>query len=191
MRLVLSKYSEEGRAMNNPLQIVLVVETSGIDKTDAIYINAVLDKYYDTEGVNIAYEFLKGKHNYKSQKIVGTINTRVKAFKSYGGVTVIIYFVDTDSVNPSYEDNSFFANLYKFTKEKGFELVWFCKNVENVFLEVEPESLHSKTESAKNFDRSGKIDELPIEKFQKEKVTIYCSNIMKVLDKYLPRKKAE
>ena len=173
---------------DKPLQLILVVETSGIDKSDTIYINSVLERYYDTEGVNISWELLSGKQNYNNKKLLRKITNNCKAFSNIGGVSVVIYFVDTDSTETEYKNGSFFSNLQKLIDERGYQLVWFCKNTENVFLGVEPETLTNKTKAAIEFERSRRIESIKVDMLSKEKIQLYCSNIMLILDKYLKRK---
>ncbi|MBO5578737.1 MAG: hypothetical protein J5955_06540 [Bacilli bacterium] len=176
--------------MNNPLQLLLVTETSGEDKTDVIYINEVIKYFFDTSGVNVQWITLGGKTHYKDKKIESKIKNLEKMFKSYNkdGKTVTIYFVDTDSIEKDYKQGSFFKNLCDYIKEKGYELVWFCKNSENVFLYREPDSLTNKTEEAKNFAIKGGINGIGKDKLSKMAIELNCSNILIVLSKYLPEK---
>ena len=173
-----------------PLQLLLVSETSGEGKTDAIYINNVINKYFDVEGVNIQYIYLKGKQNYKDKKIREHIKNLTSMFGKFPkGKTVTIYFIDVDSEPKEFKAGSFFKNLCEYIEENNFELVWFCKNAENVFLNAEPENLENKTASAKDFAASNKIDSIDKDKLCKMAIELNCSNILVVLSKYLSYKK--
>lgn len=176
--------------MDNPLQLLLVTETSGEEKTDAIYINDVIKHFFDTSGVNIQWITLGGKTNYKNKKIENKIKNLKNMFRSYndGGKTVTIYFIDTDSTEKVYKKGSFFQNLCDYINEKGYELVWFCKNAENVFLNVEPETLTNKTQEAKDFAKNNTISRVDKERLSKLAIELNCSNILVVLSKYLPNK---
>lgn len=175
--------------MNKPHQLLLVVETSSEEKTDAIYINEVIKKYFDVSGVNIKFVPLGGKKHYKDKKIIGKINNYTKMFHKFtNGETITIYFIDTDSVNREYKTGSFFKNLCIFVKQSGYELVWFCKNAENVFLNLEPETLDNKTQMAKAFAAENKINNICKENLSKSIIELNCSNILTVLTKYLNRK---
>lgn len=172
-----------------PLQLLLVVETSSEDKTDAIYINEVIRKYFDVSDVNIQWITLGGKSNYKNKKIRDKIKSLSRMFESYAnGKTVTIYFIDTDSTETQYIKGSFFSNLKDYVEENGYELVWFCKNAENVFLRKEPDSLENKTEAAKAFALSGGIDKIPESDLNRLAIELNCSNILLVLSKYLVQK---
>ena len=104
------------------------------------------------------------------------------------GKTVVIYFIDTDGVRLDYDSNSYFGNLVRFCNEMNFELVWFSKNSENVFLGVEPDQVDNKTEAAKQFLINNKIFELDKNKLTKENLEVGCSNILTILSKYLKQK---
>ena len=173
----------------DPLQLLLVVETSEEDKSDTIYINEVLRRYFDLSDINIQWIPLDGKTHYKDKKIQSRINSLTRMFKSNAnGSTTTIYFIDTDSTKKEYKPGSFFYNLQEFVKEKGYELVWFCKNAENVFLHVEPGSLDNKTEAAKEFAVKNGIESIKKEALSKIAIELNCSNILVVLSKYIPEK---
>lgn len=171
--------------MNNPLQLLLVTETSGEDKTDVIYINEVIKHFFDTSNVNVQWITLGGKTHYKDKKVELKIKNLANMFKSYNksGNTVTIYFIDTDSVEQEYKQGSLFYNLCEYISEKGYELVWFCKNAENVFLGIEPDKLNNKTQEAKKFAINNRINEISKERLNKIAIELNCSNILVVLSK--------
>ena len=179
--------------MDNPLQLLLVTETSGEDKTDVIYINEVIKCFFDTAGVNVQWITLGGKQHYKDKKIANKIRNLENMFKSYNknGKTVTIYFIDTDSIEKEYKLGSFYKNLCDYINEKGYELVWFCKNAENVFLNVEPESLSNKAQEAKAFATNNRINGIDKDKLSKIAIELNCSNILIVLSKYLKKRAKE
>ena len=177
------------------LQLLIVLETSDDSRTDAIYFGEVINRFFLYIDKNSGYEVntsiipLSGKQNYKNKKIVNRIKNSIKMFKTYTrGETVVIYCIDTDSVEQVYKRSSFFYNVSTFCKENGFELAWFCKNAENVFLGVEPTTLENKTEAALEFSRNGDINKIKETNLVKEKIELNCSNIVAILDKYLKRK---
>ena len=169
--------------------MILVDETSDDDKSDTVYINEVIKKYFDSNGVNLKFVHLKGKQNYNDKKVVGQIRNLTNMFKKFaGGDTATIYFIDTDSSSKTFKPGSFFYNLTEFVKDKGFELVWFCKNAENVFLNVDPETIENKTAAAIEFAANNMIDKVDKEKLGKQTIEPNCSNILFVLSKYLKKK---
>jgi len=178
------------------LQIIQVLETSDKDKSDDLYLNAIFRRFFsklDLEGneVTIQSIFLEGKQNYNSDEVIDQINSYTSMFNCWDdapGKTVVIYFIDTDGVRLDYDPNSYFGNLVRFCNEKNFELVWFSKNSENVFLGLEPDQVSSKTEAAKQFLINNKIFDLDKNKLAKENLEVGCSNILTILSKYLKQK---
>ena len=176
--------------MDNLFQLLLVTETSDEDKTDAIYINEVIKHFFDISGINIQWITLGGKTHYKDKRIENKIKNLTKMYKTYtNGETITIFFIDTDSPEKEYKQGSFFCNLCDYIAEKGYELVWFCKNAENVFLGVEASSLNNKTERAKEFAKDNAINDVDKERLSKIAIELNCSNILIVLSKYLLKKK--
>lgn len=179
------------------LQIIFVVETSSEDKSDTLYLREVLNYYFTFTSemydgpVATKTICLNGKQNYKDKKILNHISNQISLFASQNpdSITKVIYFMDTDSVDKEYKPGSFFYNVRLFCEESGFELVWFCKNAENVFLGKEPEQLVSKTKSAKQFVWSGGITKISKHCLMKDSIEYGCSNILNVLAKYLKENK--
>lgn len=175
------------------LHLVHVLETSDVGKTDNIYLSEVISHYFEYknsnyDSVSSTFLFMDGKHNYNDSKLEEHINSLKSMFKDYDGITKVIYYFDTDSVDRTYKHGSFFYNVQQYCEERGYDLVWFCKNAENVFLNKEPESLSDKLEAAKEFGRNNKIEKIEEYKLSKTTIEYGCSNILIVLDKYLRRK---
>ena len=178
------------------LQIIQVLETSDKDKSDDLYLNAIFRRFFikfDLEGneVTIQSIFLEGKQNYNSDQVLEQISSYTSMFNCWDddpGKTVVIYFIDSDGTRLDYDANSYFGNLVRFCNEKGFELVWFSKNFENVFLGLEPDQVSNKTEAAKQFLINNKIFEIDANRLIKEKLEVGCSNIINILSKYLRTK---
>ncbi|MCI9386160.1 MAG: hypothetical protein HFH77_07380 [Lachnospiraceae bacterium] len=77
--------------------------------------------------------------------------------------------------------------ISQFCKENGYDLVWFCHDVEEVFLDNKiPDS--QKVQEAGAFRRKKGIQEIPLDKLASSVMRIHTSNIMQILDKYLERK---
>ena len=183
----------------NRLQLVIVLETSTEEGTDALYFHSVLDYFFERRDlygneVNIVYVYLHGKQNYNSDDVLSQINNYTSMFndwESERGETHTIYCLDTDSIEKVFKTGSFFKNVQDFCESNKFDLVWFCKNVENVFLGVEPQTLPNKLIAALTFFRSGKISKIKEFNLCKKEIEIGCSNIISVLSQYLKRKNEE
>ena len=107
--------------------IIFVLETSGEDKSDSIYLQAVLDHYYDVRGIPISRVCLNGKQNYNSPKAKGKIRSILSMFASQGSNMHVIYLMDVDSSNREFENGSFFSNVREYCDVNAFDLVWFCR----------------------------------------------------------------
>lgn len=176
------------------LQLLVLLETNDESKTDGIYFSEIRKRFYTNyshlyEGeVSIEIIPLGGKQNYNNAKIVDRIKNQSAINSSYDVFTVVIYFIDTDSIAKEYKPGSFFYNICEYCSNNGYELVWYCKNAENVFLGKEPGDYISKTNDAKTFARKDYIYSIDERKLSKSSIEIGCSNVLIILDKYLIRK---
>lgn len=74
-----------------------------------------------------------------------------------------------------------------YCEEKDHELVWFCHDVEEVFLGKRvPDS--QKVQEAGTYRRKNGIREMYFNKLSEKTVRPHTSNLMCILDKYLTRK---
>lgn len=173
-----------------PLKLVFVLECDDDEKSDAIYLNEVISYFYEYKNDNYSQVsrqniFLEGKGKYKEVK--NHIDNERKAFSYEGGEIKVIYMIDLDSTEPEYKPGSLNRNIMDYCDKNCYDLIWMCKNVENVFLGVESDAVENKTEAAKVFARL-KVKDFDIIKLSKTRIEQYCSNILVVLDKYLKRK---
>ena len=139
-----------------PLQLVFVFECDGEDKSDAIYLNEVINHFYLFENDNYSQIsrcniFLEGKGKYKNVK--NRINNEMRTFSKEGGETKVIYMIDLDSTENEYKIGSLNHNIMDYCSDNGYDLIWMCKNVENVFLGLESNAIEDKTDAAKEFAR--------------------------------------
>lgn len=75
----------------------------------------------------------------------------------------------------------------RFCEENGYDLIWFCHNVEDVFLGKKI-SDSQKVHEAGVFRRKRKIEEMDFHALSSDTKRGHTSNILNVLDKYLTRK---
>ena len=101
--------------------------------------------------------------------------------------TRVIYFIDTDQYEINVDHAREFDEISRFCQENGYELVWFCHDVEEVFWGHKV-SDSKKVKEAESFRRKRKIEELQIAKLSCDAKKTCSSNIIKVLDMYLARK---
>lgn len=168
------------------IQLLFCVEADKRSKTDWVYIKSVIDKYYEiNNSISIKPIYMGGKTNYRRSKIITEIKTAVKQFKRTGSTTVI-YCIDTDDWDINPDRSREYEEIKEYCCEKGYDLVWFCKDVEDVFWE---NRIHSsdKTEAAQRFRSQNQIDCVTEKALLNSKLKIGCSNILLVLDNYLRR----
>ena len=167
-------------------QIVFVVESDKASKTDYMYIRTILLDYYNIltrKDIKLTSIFMAGKGMYDQPKVLKAVNKAIKDYKTIGN-TYVVYCFDTDKYDSSPEDEKMIRAEEQFCKDKGYDFVWFCHDVEEVFLGHSIDS-SEKTDAAKKYfanskNRKVKADNLKAKVYGKGK-----SNLISVLDKYL------
>ena len=169
-------------------QLLFCVETDRRSKTDWVYIKSVIDKYYVIDNsISIKPVYMGGKTNYKRNKVISEIKTLTRQFRQTGSTTVI-YCVDTDNWNTDRDRNRELEEVRDYCSEKGYEFIWFCRDVEEVFW---GHQIHNsdKTETAKKFRSQNRVDSVPSDSLTEHKMKIGCSNIITVLNRHLKKAK--
>ncbi len=130
-------------------QLILCVETNKKADTDPGYIDAVIKQLYQigTE-VKLQYEYFNGKGGYKSSSILKKIEKDIKAVNDET-LSEVIYFIDTDKYDSNAEDQKLNVEIQTFCQQRGYKLIWFCRNIEEVFLHKTVEVSKKKIEVAK------------------------------------------
>ena len=166
--------------------LLFCVETNKRANTDYIYISETLNNYYsyDNHKVSIKPVYLETKTKYNSKEVQKTIREWKKAFS---GTTIVIYCIDTDSIDTKYEDSKMFEQIQKYCDDNKYELAWFCHDVEEVYLGKQVSPKEKVSEAAKFRNRHGivKINE---HKLRCKNIKRGESNFMTIMDKYLERK---
>lgn len=166
-------------------QIILVVEADKRARTDNIYIKSTLDRFYKIgNDVNINYVNMGGKSKYKAKDITRKINELIRL--NTDGENVVIYCVDTDSYECNYVQKQDFLEIQKYIKNNGYELIWFCHDVEEVYLGKIVDK-DEKKKIAVSFVKKGDICKVDSKKLNGKKMLKGFSNILHVLDRYLER----
>lgn len=102
----------------------------------------------------------------------------------YGGT------VDTDFYELNQEHKRDFEEIFEYCKNNGDELIWFCHDVEEVFIGKKVSDT-DKVKTAREFNKNNKISMINVNKLQQSERKAYTSNMIVVLDKYLMRKSRE
>ncbi len=166
-------------------QILLCMECNSKSRTDFLYIESAIKRFYINDR-KIVYRpiFMGTKTKYDDKGVVNDINTRIRKFP---GKTAVIYFIDTDNYDLSYEDNLLFEKIKAYCGAMGFDFVFFCKDIEDFFW-GEAVSDDEKLKKAEAFNRKGLINRVNDSSLCQCSKRKHCSNILNILDKYWVRK---
>ena len=119
-----------------------------------------------------------------------TDNGKIKEINSlirqFPGETTVIYCIDTDDYDTSPETKAVNDAIEKYCSDNGYELVFFCKDVEDVFIK-KTVSKAEKIRSAEVFNRKSMIKDVDEKRLRHTEPARHCSNILCVLDKYLDK----
>ena len=166
--------------------MILCVETKKSADTDSIYILDTINRWYKVDNkIKISKINMNAKSRYNSKDVVREIAQKKKAFVI--GDTKVIYFIDTDQYEKNPDHARELNEICCYCESNGFDLVWFCHDVEEVFLGHKI-SDSQKVQEAAAFRRKKKIEEMQIEKLTCDTKRACVSNILNILDKYLDRK---
>lgn len=170
------------------IQLIICVETNKSASTDSIYILDTLRYFYgiDTNNkIKISIVHMGSKSKYKSKEVLNKIDANIKAFTI--GETKVIYCIDTDQYEINAKHEKEFNDISQFCKDKGYDLIWFCHDIEEVFLGKKISDSQKRQEAA-DFRRKRMIEEIPLKKLSCKEKKANSSNMLNVLDKYLSRK---
>lgn len=168
------------------LQLIICVETNEESKSDWMYINETIKFFYkiDNSRIKLSPVYMRGKGNYASSRVKKEIESKIKQFMAGSkeeSKTIVLYAFDTDDFKSKPEDIVFLEEVRKYTSSKGYKLVWFCKDIEQVYLGRQIEN-HEKTKEAIRFVSNKKIKSLVTSKFRASKMNEGKSNIIAILD---------
>ncbi len=168
------------------LQIIICVESEKRARTDNIYIKETLEHFYVIDHtVNLNFVNMGGKSKYDSGDVKKQINTFVRDYKL--GESVVVLCVDTDQLETNYEQKTEFEQIERFAMSMDYELVWFCHDVEEVYIGKSVVKDIKKNTSI-DFKKKGEIANIDKKKLACLEKRKGCSNIMQIFDKYLERK---
>lgn len=167
-------------------QLIFVVETNKKCKSDWIYIKNTIEKFYkyDNAHVKLSVVYMDGKAKYgdKEKEVQSLISQYNKAAE--GNESKVIYCFDCDEYDTKHEDDVFLEQTKSFCKNKGYEHVWFCKDIERVYLGRKVDDSKKKKEAEK-FAAKKMINNVK----NNLSVNAYranASNLLMVLDKFIP-----
>ena len=167
------------------LQLIFVVETNKSCKSDWIYIKETIDYFYryDQTKLKLSPVYMDGKDKFKKKE--KEINKLVKQYasQSKSNRTRVIYCFDCDDYDVKPECVTFLKSARAYCQTMGYDFVWFCKDVEHVYLGRQiPDS--QKQKEAANFKRKKGIATIDVRNLAVQEFRIHGSNIVQVLDRY-------
>ena len=169
------------------LQLIFVVEANNKSKTDWIYIKETIDRFYkyDVAHLKLSAVYMEGKNKYlvKEREVKSHISQYSGA--SASNITKVIYCFDCDDYDSNPVDKEFLEKTQEFCKANNYEYVWFCKDIERVYLGKKVED-GLKNREATKFKAKKLIDGVSESRLMGKAVSLNMSNILSVLDKYKP-----
>lgn len=168
------------------VQLIIVVETNKRNKSDWMYIKSTIDHFYNYDSSEIKFSpvFMDSKTKYKDKE-----SEIQKLISKYGpnNQSEIIYFFDCDNYDTDSTERNFLEGAKKYCESKGYQFVWFCKDIELVYWGKKVDKSKKKEEATK-FLQKKEIKNIAAKKLSVNKCQNNTSNILLVLDKYLTRK---
>ena len=110
------------------IQMILCVETNKKADTDSIYISETINYQ-----IKISKIYMNTKSKYDSKDVLRQIDKKSKAFTI--GKTKVIYCIDTDQYEKNIEHLKELNNINQYCEKNNYDLIWFCHDVEEVYLE--------------------------------------------------------
>lgn len=168
-------------------QLLFCLETNKKAATDLIYINETISRFYQlTNKEKLSQIYMGSKTKYNAKDITSKITKSVKDYTL--GKTHVIFCIDVDDFESNPDHIREYNDIVTFCNQNQYELIWFCHDVEDVFLKKRI-SDHEKVKEAGAFRQRKGIESLTISSLtSSNNHLVHSSNIMSVLDKYLARK---
>ncbi len=170
------------------LQLIFCVETNKKCKSDYIYIKNTIDRFYslDQAWIKLSFIYMDGKGNYDTLKNWKNIDRKIHDYSasSKSNHSKVIFCFDCDDYDTKSEDKKFLDNAKRYCEENGYDFVWFCKEIESVYLERRV-SDGEKKKQAELFQRKCLIKDVNEQNLRAELYRDKHSNLCIVLDKYL------
>lgn len=175
-------------------QLIFCVETNQQSDTDFQYIMSAIRHFYqcDNAHTKINPVYLGGKGGFSTNKTVRKINSLINQYKagSPSGNSFVFLCLDCDNYDSSPEDLRILSDAKQYCEGfQNYRLIWFCRDVEDVFLGHQVSS-NQKRNEANRFVTKCSIEQIQAERFMAEKYRAHHSNLCLVLNQFLePREK--
>lgn len=167
------------------VQLIFVVETRKTCNSDWIYIKDTVEHFYSYERTELKLTpiYMDGKGNYFKKK--KEVESKIKQYRatSKNNQSRVIYCFDCDEYDKKPEDSLFLNKAKKFCEEMNYEFVWFCKDIEHVYIGKRIDDSQKKKE-AENFKIQKLIEKVDGKNLSQKNYEAKRSNILAVLDTY-------
>lgn len=168
------------------IQLIFCVETNKRADTDSIYISETINHLYIVDNkIKISKVYMNTKTRYRAKDVLKEIAGKIKAFTI--GESKVIYCIDTDEYEKDARHKTELDEISRYCKENCYDLIWFCHDVEDVYLGRKI-SDSAKVQEASAFRRKRKIAEMDFRRLSSSTERVHTSNILNILDRYLSRK---
>ena len=166
--------------------LILCLETNNKAKTDTAYVDKTIKYFFKiNNNIKISYCYFSGKNNYKNSAILSKINSLQE--KTPCDNTTVIYCIDTDNYDSNPSQVALNEEIKTYCNSKGYKLIWFCKDVEEVYWHTQiPDS--KKIEAARKFNKHSNLMNATEQSLSSNTYAKKKSNVLKVLDQILVRK---
>ena len=169
------------------LQLIFLVEARKQSKSDWVYIKETIEHFYefDKSNVKLACKYMNGKGSYKNAKIEKEIKKDIREYEkeSKTNISGVICCFDCDDYDKKPEDSNFLETAKKYCDYKGYEFVWFCKDIEHVYIGNQIDDSKKKKKAA-DFKVKKLIEKLDSKRLKSDCYKTETSNLMNVLAKY-------
>lgn len=165
------------------LQLIFVVETDNKCKSDWIYIKDTIEYFYeyDRTDIKLSPVYMNGKGRYKNKE--KEIQGLISQYRNKSNISKVLYCFDCDDYDKKPEDSNFLETAKKYCDYKGYEFVWFCKDIEHVYIGNQIDD-SKKKKTAADFKVKKLIEKLDSQKLKSDCYKTETSNLMNVLAKY-------
>lgn len=169
------------------LQLIFAVETNKKCNSDWIYIKDTIEYFYSYERTQVKFSvvYMDGKGNYNSKKKEKEIKSLTSQYSSTSNTnrSRVIYCFDCDDYDSKMDDLKFLEEAKKYCDEHEYDFVWFCKDVEQVYIGKKVDDSQKKKEAA-TFKAKKQINSIDSKKLLMKNYRNNTSNIMNVWDGY-------
>lgn len=161
--------------------LLIIVETRKNANTDDTYIKETIRRFYPGPRDFIPkFIYMKSKGAFNSRDV----GREIKEYVSLSNVIGIILCIDLDDYDISIDDKKLNKKIEEHCQKEHYDLVWFCKNVEDVYYFNAEIEKNKKVNKAKQFVKNKMIEGVNEANMRSETYSKRHSNILKVLDKY-------